>query len=110
MTSLPAVSHCVFLRAPHGRSEALGACLGHLARRTLEAPGCLHCVAQPALHDEATWLLSAQWASEEASAAWAGTPGGDWFSLLARDGLVIHIDVQTFGQAVHAEPAMRRAS
>ncbi|UFH50035.1 antibiotic biosynthesis monooxygenase family protein [Pseudomonas sp. KNUC1026] len=109
MTSLPAVSHCVFIRARRGRSDALGECLGHLASRTLKVPGCLHCAAQRALHEEDTWLLSAQWASEEASSAWVQAPGADCFSLLARDGLITHIDVQTFGQAVRAAPELRRA-
>ncbi|MFF7707063.1 antibiotic biosynthesis monooxygenase [Pseudomonas sp. NPDC007930] len=111
MTHFPAVSHCVFISAFPGRSAALGECLAHLVEGTLKAPGCLQCAAQRAAHDEGTWMLSAQWASDEALGGWLASPSMEVFSLLVRDQLVTRIDVQTFDSVYSrsAAPQLRRA-
>ncbi|MBD1553371.1 putative quinol monooxygenase [Pseudomonas typographi] len=109
MTQNPAVSHCVFIRAYPGRSVALGECLGRLVESTLGAAGCLQCAAQRAAHDPSTWMLSAQWASADALAGWLASPNMDVFSLLVRDRLIIHLDVQAFDSVITrpAAPALR---
>lgn len=100
MTQYPAVSHCVFIRAFPGRSAALGECLERLVDGTLGAIGCLQCAAQRAAHDESTWMLSAQWANADALAGWLESPNMEVFSLLVRDRLITHLDVQTFDSVI----------
>ncbi|WP_110950177.1 antibiotic biosynthesis monooxygenase family protein [Pseudomonas bohemica] len=112
MHSTPFVTHLVTLRASVGNSAQLGARLNTLSSTSARAAGCLHFALQKSMTEDDVWVISGLWADKSAMSDWFAAPELNIFSELVTEGLVSHLDFQTFANVTIAqgEAAIEAAS